>query len=138
MRIAKQKSYHSSYRKQLIQLAKFYGIVEIRNYFKGSKRLTNSQLELILIKNKIKLPSKKSLTKLGSLLILKNKYLQQLVYTTAIVALIIGFFGGAPHLINNFHKIDSSSWKDQNVVNKYKNDSIDKILQKNKNKQFAK
>ena len=138
MRIAKQKSYHSSYRKQLIQLAKFYGIVEIRNYFKGSKRLTNSQLELILIKNKIKLPSKKSLTKLGSLLILKNKYLQQLFYTTAIVALIIGFFGGAPHLINNFHKIDSSSWKDQNVVNKYKNDSIDKILQKNKNKQFAK
>ena len=41
-------------------------------------------------------------------------------------------------MINNFHKIDSSSWKDQNVVNKYKNDSIDKILQKNKNKQFAK
>ena len=116
MQNKKQKIYQLSYRKQLIQLAKFYGIVEIKNYFKSAKRLTNSQLELILIKNKIKLPSKKSLTKLGSLLILKNKYLQQLFYTTAIVALIIVFFGGAPHLINNFHKIDSSSWKDQKYL----------------------
>ena len=64
MRIAKQKSYHSSYRKQLIQLAKFYGIVEIRNYFKGSKRLTNSQLELILINRNAskQMPDKKITT----------------------------------------------------------------------------
>ena len=31
-----------SYRKQLIQLAKFYRIVEIKNYFKSAKKLTTS------------------------------------------------------------------------------------------------
>ena len=79
MQNKKQKIYQSSYRKQLIQLAKFYGIVEIKNYFKSAKRLTNAQIELILIKNKIKLPSKKILSKLSRLIIIKNKYLRQLL-----------------------------------------------------------
>ena len=66
MQDKKQKTYQLSYRKQLIQLAKFYGIVEIKNYFKSSKRLTTSQIELILIKNKIKLPLKKNFIKIGT------------------------------------------------------------------------
>ena len=86
-----QKTYKSSYRQQLIQLAKFYGIVEIRNYFKSAKRLTNSQIELILIKNKIKLPSKKTLSKFGRLIIFKNKYLKQLFYAAAAAVVTIGF-----------------------------------------------
>ena len=73
MQNKKHKAYQSSYRKQLIQLAKFYGIVEIKNYFKSDKRLTNAQIELILIKNKIKLPSKKTLSKLSRLIIFKRK-----------------------------------------------------------------
>ncbi len=60
-----------SYRKQLIQLAKFYRIVEIKSYLKSAKRLTTSQIELILIKNNIKLPSKKTLSKLKRLIIFK-------------------------------------------------------------------
>ena len=47
----------SSYRDQLLHLAKLYGVVEIKNYAKRSKRLTNTQLELLLIKNHIKLPA---------------------------------------------------------------------------------
>jgi len=47
MKNKKQNIYQSSYRKQLIQLAKFYGIVEIKNYFKNAKRLKNAKLELI-------------------------------------------------------------------------------------------
>ena len=72
MQNKKQKAYHSSYRRQLIQLAKFYGIIEIKNYFKSAKRLTNAQIELILIKNKIKLPSKRTISKLGRLIIFQN------------------------------------------------------------------
>ena len=53
MQDKKQKTYQLSYRKQLIQLAKFYGIVEIKNYFKSAKRLTTSQIELLLIKIKL-------------------------------------------------------------------------------------
>jgi len=138
MQNKKQKTYQSSYRKQLIQLAKFYGIVEIKNYFKSAKRLTNAQIELILIKNKIKLPSKKILSKLNRLIIFKNKYLKQLFYTAAAVIVVIGFFGGAPHLINVFHKIDYDLWKNKDEIAKHKNDTIDKILKKNEIKSYKK
>ena len=138
MQDKKQKTYQLSYRKQLIQLAKFYGIVEIKNYFKSAKRLTTSQIELILIKNKIKLPSKKTLSKLGRLIIFKNKYLKQLFYTAVVAVVIIGFFGGVPYLTNVFHKIDSDSWKNKDEIVKHKNDTIDKILKKNEIKSYKK
>ena len=127
-----------SYRKQLIQLAKFYGIVEIKNYFKSAKRLTTSQIELILIKNKIKLPLKKTLSKFRRLIIFKNKYLKQLFYTTAVAVVVIGFFGGVPYLVNVFHKVDYNLWKDKDEIAKHKNDTIDKILKKNEIKSYKK
>ena len=49
-----------SYRDQLIHLAKLYGVVEIKSYARSAKRLTISQLELLLIKNRIKLPVNRS------------------------------------------------------------------------------
>ena len=49
-----------SYRDQLLHLAKLYGVVEIKSYARSSKRLTISQLELLLIKNHIKLPINRS------------------------------------------------------------------------------
>ena len=131
MQNKRQNASQPSYRKQLIQLAKFYGIIEIKNYFKSAKRLTNAQIELILIKNKIKLPSKKILSKLSHLIIFKNKYLKQLFYTAAVAIVVIGFFGGAPYLIKVFHKIDYDLWKNKDEIAKHKNDTIDKILKKN-------
>jgi len=127
-----------SYRKQLIQLAKFYGIVEIKSYLKSAKRLTTSQIELILIKNNIKLPSKKNLSKLGRLIFIKNKYLKQIFYTAAVVAVVIGFFGGVPYLVSIFHKVDYNLWKDKDEIAKHKNDTIDKILRKNEIKSYKK
>ena len=49
-----------SYREQLLHLAKLYGVVEIKSYARSAKRLTISQLELLLIKNNIKLPINRS------------------------------------------------------------------------------
>ena len=49
-----------SYREQLLHLAKLYGVVEVKSYARSSKRLTISQLELLLIKNRIKLPINRS------------------------------------------------------------------------------
>ena len=40
----------------MIHLAKLYGVVEIKSYARSAKKLTVSQLELLLIKNRIKLP----------------------------------------------------------------------------------
>ena len=49
-----------SYRDQQLHLAKLYGVVEIKSYARSSKRLTITQLELLLIKNHIKLPTNRS------------------------------------------------------------------------------
>ena len=45
-----------SYRDRLIELSKLYRIDEVKNYIKSKKNLTVSQIELILFKNKIRLP----------------------------------------------------------------------------------
>ena len=45
-----------SYRDQLIKLSKLYKVDEVKNYIKSKKNLTVSQVELILLKNKIRLP----------------------------------------------------------------------------------
>ena len=124
MKNKKTKLYQSSYRKQLIQLAKFYGIVEIKNYLKSSKRLTTAQIELLLIKNSIKLPLKKSLSKFGRSMSFGSRYFKQIYYTIAVAIIIIGFFGGAPHLVKVFHKIDSNVWRSKDEIVKHKNDSI--------------
>ena len=129
--MSKTKTRQPNYRKQLIQLAKFYGIVEIKNYFKSAKRLTNTQIELILIKNKIKLPLKKSLSKLNIFKFFNKNYFKKLYYVTAVFLIIIGFLGGAPHIVKVFHKIDSDLWENKEKIVKYKNDTIDQILKKN-------
>ena len=49
-----------SYREQLLHLAKLYAIVEVKGYARSAKRLTTAQLELLLIKNRIKLPVNRS------------------------------------------------------------------------------
>ena len=67
---------------------------------------------------------------MGRLIIFKNKYLKQIFYTTAAAVVVIGFFGGAPYLINVFHKIDYNLWKNKDEIAKYNNDTVDKILKK--------
>jgi len=49
-----------SYRDQFLHLAILYGIVEVKWYARSAKKLTTSQLELLLIKNRIKLPINRS------------------------------------------------------------------------------
>ena len=44
------------YRDQLIELSKLYKIKEIKSYLASKKKLTTSQIELILLKNKVRLP----------------------------------------------------------------------------------
>ena len=51
------KKFFNTYREQLLHLAKLYNVIEIKSYARSAKRLTVAQLELILIKNRIKLPA---------------------------------------------------------------------------------
>jgi len=56
----KNQKFFKSHREQLLYLAKLYGVVEIKSYARSAKSLTVAQLELLLIKNYIKLPLNRS------------------------------------------------------------------------------
>jgi len=56
----KNQNFFKSHREQLLYLAKLYGVVEIKSYARSAKSLTVAQLELLLIKNYIKLPLNRS------------------------------------------------------------------------------
>ena len=51
-----KKNSQVPYRDQLLELGKLYKIQELKLYAKTKKDLTISQIELILLKNKIRLP----------------------------------------------------------------------------------
>ena len=78
-----------SYREQLLHLAKLYGIVEIKSYARSAKRLTISQLELLLIKNHIKLPINRSSDKAIAKQELKENTIRN-IYLSSFVIFFIG------------------------------------------------
>ena len=79
-----------SYREQLLHLAKLYGVVEIKSYARSAKRLTISQLELLLIKNHIKLPINRSSDKAIAKHELKENSIRNLYLSVAFI-FFIGF-----------------------------------------------
>jgi len=95
-----------SYREQLLHLAKLYGIVEIKSYARSAKRLTISQLELLLIKNHIKLPINRSSDKA-----IAKQELKENTIRNAYLSLFVIFFIGCLILTRPYIK---------NVVNEVK------------------
>ena len=77
-----------SYRDQLLHLAKLYGIVEIKSYARSSKRLTISHLELLLIKNRIKLPINRSSDKAVAKQELKENSIRNAYLSVGLIFLI--------------------------------------------------
>ena len=95
-----------SYREQLLHLGKLYGVVEIKSYARSAKRLTISQLELLLIKNHIKLPVNRSSDKA----IAKHE-LRENTIRNAYLSLFVIFFIGCLIMTRPYIK---------NVVNEVK------------------
>ena len=84
-----KKKIFTSYRDQLLDLAKLYGVVEIKSYARSHKRLTTAQLELILIKNHIKLPVNRS-----SARIIEKHEIREKSITNIYLSLFFIFFIG--------------------------------------------
>ena len=95
-----------SYRDQLLHLAKLYGIVEVKSYARSSKRLTISQLELLLTKNSIKLPINRSSDKA-----IAKQELKANTVTNIYLSIFVIFFIASIILMRPFIK---------NVVNEVK------------------
>ena len=118
-----------SYRDQLLHLAKLYGVVEIKSYARSSKRLTVSQLELLLIKNQIKLPTNRSSDKAIAKQELKEDTIRNLYLSIGFIFLVASFIGMRPYIKNVVNEV-----KFTYVAEEYK---IEKKV-KNKKKQVTK
>ena len=115
-----------SYRDQLLHLAKLYSIVEIKSYARSSKRLTVSQLELLLIKNQIKLPVNRSSDKAIAKQELKEDTIRNLYLSIGFIFLIASFIGMRPYIKNVVNEV-----KFTYVAEEYK---IEKKVDKKKKK----
>tara|TARA_B100000029_G_C17545650_1_gene948343 strand:- start:365 stop:1576 length:1212 start_codon:yes stop_codon:yes gene_type:complete len=105
-----------SYRDQLLHLAKLYGIVEVKSYARSSKRLTISQLELLLIKNRIKLPINRSSDKAMAKQELRDNSIRN-VY----LSLFFIFFVGSVIAVRPYIKTIVNEVKFTYVAEEYKN-----------------
>jgi len=110
-----------SYREQLLHLGKLYGVVEIKSYAKSAKRLTISQLELLLIKNNIKLPINRSSDKA-----IAKQEIRQNTITNAYLSVFIIFFIGCLILTRPYIKKVVNEVKFTYIAEEYKTKKITK------------
>ena len=124
-----------SYREQLLHLAKLYGVVEIKSYARSAKRLTISQLELLLIKNNIKLPINRSSDKAIAKYELKENSIRNLYLSVAFIFFIGFLITIRPYIKNVVNEV-----KFTYVAEEYKTDkaSKSKKVAKKKNKVIEK
>ncbi len=115
----------------MLHLAKLYGIVEVKSYARSSKRLTISQLELLLIKNHIKLPINRSSDKA-----IAKQELKENTLTNIYLSFCIIFFIGCLILTRPYIKSVVNEVKFTYVAEEYKQPKIlkKKEAKKKKNK----
>ena len=116
-----------SYRDQLLHLGKIYGVVEIKSYARSSKRLTVAQLELLLIKNRIKLPVNRSSDKA-----IAKQELRENSITNLYLSLFIVFFIGCLITMRPYIKNVVNEVKFTYVAEEYKSVKIDDPKKKEK------
>ena len=118
-----------SYRDQLLHLAKLYGVVEVKSYARSAKRLTISQLELLLIKNRIKLPVNRSSDKAIAKQDLKENTIRN-VYLSLFVVFFIGcLIATRPYIKNIVNEVNFTY-----VAEEYKKPKNTSKAKKEKNK----
>jgi len=126
---------NTSYRDQLLELSKLYKINEIKTYLRSKKSLTVSQIELILLKNKIRLPEESYNKKKIAEIRFKEQVITNIILTFTFIAFVIGLIGTRPHI-----KSVTSEIKFTHVAKNYestfsdKNKFPDNLDSKNKKK----
>ena len=121
-----------SYRDQLLHLAKLYSVVEVKSYARSAKRLTISQLELLLIKNRIKLPINRSSDKAIAKQELKENSIRNLYLSIGFIFFIGCLIAMRPYIKNVVNEV-----KFTYVAEEYKIPKVDKS-EKNKKKKIIK
>ena len=123
----KIKKLIKSYRDQLIYLAQLYSVVEIKSYARSAKRLTVAQLELLLIKNRIKLPVNRSSDRLIAKQELKENSIRNIYLSIAFIFFIGCMIVTRPYIKNIVNEV-----KFTYVAEEYKTAKINKKKQTKK------
>jgi len=103
------------YRDQLIELSKLYKIQEVRSYLQSKKHLTTSQIELILLKNKIPLPEHSYNKKKIAEIRFKEQVVTNIVLTISVLAFITSLITIRPYI-----KLVTSEVKFTHIAKEYK------------------
>ena len=122
-----------SYRDQLLHLAKLYGIVEVKRYARSAKKLTTSQLELLLIKNRIKLPINRSSDKAIAKQELKENSITNIYLSICFVIFIGCLIATRPYIKSVVNEV-----KFTYVAQEYKSAATTKIKKTKKNQKTEK
>jgi len=86
------------YRDQLIELSKLYKIDEIKDYIRSKKNLTVSQIELILLKNKIRLPEQSYNKKKIAEIKFKEQVITNIVLTACLLVFVVSLISIRPYI----------------------------------------
>ena len=118
------------YREQLIELSKLYKIQEVKSYITSKKKLTTSQIELILLKNKIRLPEHSYNKKKISEIKFKEQVLTNVLVTCCLIIFIISLVSIRPYIKDVTNEIKFSY-----VAKEYKSNK-EFVAKKNHGKDF--
>ena len=119
--VKKFESLFKSYRDQLLHLSKLYGIVEVKGYARSAKKLTTSQLELLLIKNSIKLPVNRTSNKAMARQELKENSIRNAYLSLAFILFIGCLIVIRPYIKNVVNEV-----KFTYVAQEYKTEKVNK------------
>ena len=103
------------YRDQLLELSKLYKIPEVKSYIRSRKNLTTSQLELILLKNKIPLPAHSFNRKQVAKIKFQELVITNIVLTLVLLGFITSLIGIRPYI-----KVVTDEIKFTHVAKEYK------------------
>ena len=119
-----------SYSEQLIELSKLYKIDEVKNYIRSKKNLTVSQIELIILKNKIRLPEQSYNKKRIAEIKFKEQVITNMVLTACFLVFVISLIGIRPYI-----KTVTSEMKSTYIAKEYKSNFKSNKFPKNLNTQ---
>ena len=107
------------YIEQLLELGKLYKVDELKFYAKSKKKLTTSQIELILLKNKIRLPEQSYNKKKIAEIKFKEQVVTNILITLFLITFVISLISVRP-----FIKTVTTEIKFNNALNLDKSDVL--------------
>ena len=114
----------------MIHLAKLYGVVEIKSYARSAKKLTVSQLELLLIKNRIKLPINDSSDKAIAKQELKENSIRNVYLSIAFVFFLGCLITMRPYIKNIVNEVKFTYVAEEYKLSKNNKSKKNKIIKK--------